>query len=826
MRPTAQVLGRVAAIIAIALCSVTPLYAGAPRSPDSTDSVVALPNAGGGSGVGQANQQPANVDAPSGRDSERKTDRGTSLLRDDVRPILVAQVGPETSGSGTAVPAGADDKAKGDKEAPSTGTLEQVVVTGEHVRSLEQFTPTGSRLNLSTKDTPATLDVINSITIETRGFLTIEQAADSMPGVTSGGSPGDLSDFHIRGFSDPQITILHNGIYVGPSDMINRPQNAFNVESVEILKGPASVLYGQGAIGGAVNVLNKAPTFGPTTTDFYASYGSFGTTAFGVGGSTTLTDDLAIRVDLSRTASDGYVRQSHGDSFDGTASLLWKPSATLSLQLSLDVMNDHPSRYWGTPLVPVSFATHPLDGVVSTPGYTLDSRMRYVNYNVGDSKISSTQAWPQLFVKWKLADNVTIENYLYYFQANRTWIDSETYTFNPTTNLVDRDRFYVFHKQTLFGDQVSASVTGELFGMKNQIVVGSDYSHLDLVRDRGFPCGEGIYGGAANGCPDTPGVDPFNPVAGSFGPLGGPSGVTKWDDTALFFEDILDVTANLKLVTGGRFDHIALTRLNFDQFGVFDPTISFRRDYEPLTYRVALVYDVNDIVTPYLSYTTGQDPVGENIFTVDSNQNFALGHSRQIEAGIKVSAPDKRGDLTVALYDIRRDNVLQAISPVLSVPVGSEKSRGLEASGGVKVTSHWVVNANLSYDDAKYGHFAYVAGNGILIDASGNEIPNAPKFVANLWTSYNQAFGAPLELGLGLRHLSDCFGDNANNLTLDAYTTVNVYATYRVTPNVGVSFRVDNLTDKAFAVSTDLGYPTQVSLARPRYFQFDVKAHF
>ncbi len=131
--------------------------------------------------------------------------------------------------------------------------LAPVVVTGEHVRSLEQFTPTGSRLNLSAKDTPATLDVITSDTMQTRGFLTVEEAADSMPGVTSGGTPGDLSDFHIRGFSDPQITLLHNGIYVGPSTMINRPQNSFNIESVEILKGPASVLYGQGAIGGAVN---------------------------------------------------------------------------------------------------------------------------------------------------------------------------------------------------------------------------------------------------------------------------------------------------------------------------------------------------------------------------------------------------------------------------------------------------------------------------------------------------------------------------------------------------------------------------------------------
>ena len=696
---------------------------------------------------------------------------------------------------------------------PSKDAVSEVVVTGEHVRSLEQFTPTGSRLNLSAKETPATLDVITSATITTRGFLFVEDAANSRPGVTSGGTPGDLEDFHVRGFSDTQVTVLHNGIYVGPSDMVNRPQNAFNVESVEILKGPASVLYGQGAIGGAINVVNKAPSFGPASYNIHGALGSFGTTALGVGGSMPLSDTLAMRLDVSRTSTEGFVNRTHGDSTDITLSLLWKPTAELDVQFSIDVLGDHPSGYWGTPIVSKSFATDPLKGVISTAtGDTIDSRLRFKNYNVADAYIKSNQYWPQLFVKWRPTDNITFENYLYYYYSKRRWLNSESYAFDPATNLIGRDRFFVFHDQKLYGDQASVSLTYPVFGMKNQLVVGIDYSHLDFKRSRGFPDGDS--------------VDPFNPSPGLFGPVAPRVAPTKWDDTAVFFEDILSITDQLKLVTGSRYDYLSLDRKNFNVDGSFNAGSSFSRAYEPVTYRVGIVYDINPYITPYLSYTTGQDPVGSNIFTVNSSENFSLGKSRQYEAGVKANAPGNRASMTFAVYDIKRSNVLQAISPDVSVPIGSEGSKGFEATADAKVSDQFTVNANVAYTDAKYDKFTYIDGNNNVIDASGKRIPNSPKWLSNIWASYTQVAGLPLELGGGVRYVGARAGDTANKLTLDAYTTVNVYATYNLTPAVAVSFRVDNLFDKAFAQAADIFYPTQVQLGRPRYLQVDISARF
>jgi iron complex outermembrane receptor protein len=160
------------------------------------------------------------------------------------------------------------------------------------------------------------------------------------------------------------------------------------------------------------------------------------------------------------------------------------------------------------------------------------------------------------------------------------------------------------------------------------------------------------------------------------------------------------------------------------------------------------------------------------------------------------------------------------------VPVGSETSRGLELTADAKLADHLTVNANLAYTDAKYQRFSFVDGNGNLVNASGHQIPNSPKWLANLWASYTDVFGLPVDVGGGVRYVGKRAGNDANTLFLNAYTTLNAYVTYRVQPNIAVSLRVENLTDKAFAQSADVFYPTQVLLGRPRYFQADISAKF
>ena len=142
--------------------------------------------------------------------------------------------------------------------------IEEVVVVGEIVGELGLLEPSdaASRLGLSLLETPATIEVLDSSTMQARGYKQVTDAVQSLPGVVSGESPAAPSTFSMRGFTRSQITILRDGLWVGPANFVMRPQNTFNLDRIEVLRGPNSVLHGQGAVAGTVNVVTKSAEVG------------------------------------------------------------------------------------------------------------------------------------------------------------------------------------------------------------------------------------------------------------------------------------------------------------------------------------------------------------------------------------------------------------------------------------------------------------------------------------------------------------------------------------------------------------------------------------
>jgi iron complex outermembrane receptor protein len=356
---------------------------------------------------------------------------------------------------------------------------------------------------------------------------------------------------------------------------------------------------------------------------------------------------------------------------------------------------------------------------------------------------------------------------------------------------------------------------------------------LNFDRVRGFPCGEGIYGGAANGCfPDNdpgPGVNPFNPSPGLFGPylqdgeLVPRRSPTYWNDYAGFFEDVVDVLPAMKLVTGGRYDRLDLIRQNFNTQGV-ELKNGFSESYTSTNWRVGLVYNVTPYLTPYISYTTGKDPPGtNNIFLVNAPEGlYALSSSRQVEAGVKAASPDHRGDLTASVYDIKKSNMLVQVSQEAQA-TASQSSKGAEISADYKVTPTWTVSANTAYTDSRYTGFTDPISGSTYSNVQPADIP---RWTGNLWTSVRQLGGVPLELGGGVRYIGNRPGNVSNTLTLDSYALVDLYASYELQSGVLLTARVNNLLDKSYVQWADIYYPNQVMLGEPRYFELSMYVKF
>jgi outer membrane receptor protein involved in Fe transport len=151
-------------------------------------------------------------------------------------------------------------------QAISTPTLAPVTVTDtleSTVVPLSATPDTATRLGLTIKDTPASIDVVNQRAMQERGRATVIDAVRGVTGVTSAVRPGAAGVFSLRGFTENAVGVLFDGIRVGGSTVTTRTYDSFNFDRIDVLRGPASTLHGEGAGAGAINYVRRTPIAGP-----------------------------------------------------------------------------------------------------------------------------------------------------------------------------------------------------------------------------------------------------------------------------------------------------------------------------------------------------------------------------------------------------------------------------------------------------------------------------------------------------------------------------------------------------------------------------------
>ncbi len=701
-------------------------------------------------------------------------------------------------------------------------TLPAVTVRDSRDTPLNTTAPAESatRLGLRVRDIPATVEVIDQETIRARGFRTVSEAVQGAVGVTAGDFPAEPSAFSLRGFSSSQINTLYNGIRTGPQNMTSRVMDAANLERIEILKGPASLMSGEGAAGGAINFVTRRPHRGAIENEAFLSYGSFNTWRSGLGsGGSTSVEGLDYRFDLNRSSSGGFIDDTPGENWHLSSQLDYRVSGAFKLFGAFEAKRDRASAYWGTPLVSAAApGGNAARGIVSgtyVSNYNgtdlgpvaIDNRTLTTNYNVLGNVNFAEEYWVRGGFEWNLGGALTLKNQLYYYTARREWKNNEIAAYNSATGLVDRERFYVAHDQSLVGNKTELQWDAKLAGMDNRAVVALEISHVDFGRP-----------GAANFPSDS--VTRVDPARGTYGPLVLQKQTARILNVALAAEDRLKLTQTLSLVGGLRVEEIDLDRTSTNAAGADRAGFPFTQKWQPATGRLGFTWETVPGLVVYGQYATGADVSASNLFLLGAQQPLDLTRSYTVEAGVRHLLWDRKAEWSVALFDIERKNVYSAQGGRALNIAGRQVSRGIEAAFGLRPTPRWSLWGNVAYTRARYVDYEFAGGS-----FSGNTPPNVPRVVGNAGASYRFGTPLPVEIGASVRYVGDRFNTDANTVRMLAYTVADAYASVELR-RTRLGFRVRNLTNEKYAIWGDPFYPDQILLGMPRSYEVSAALKF
>ncbi|MGS0543890.1 TonB-dependent receptor [Pseudomonas sp. Y5-11] len=672
-----------------------------------------------------------------------------------------------------------------------TGTISAPAMDDENV-SLTTPTTAGSRLNLTAMETPASVESLSGEQVRARGDRSVQDAVSRSTGISRTGTPGDGgTSLQARGFTgQSSVMQLYDGnrMYTGMGT-VTFPVDTWSVQRVDVLRGPASVLYGEGATGAVVNVIPKKPFEGDIENHLRLGYGSYDRQqqAFDSGGS--LSDTLSYRLNLNRLRSNGWVDRGDSSGDFISAALRWQATDDLAFTLAHDYGDQRPQNDFGTPLI---------------NGQLRDS-LRNKNYNVRDDQQHYNDQWTRLTTDWQINNAVSASNELYYLKARRRWQNAENYNFDTATQQLSRSGYFgIGHQQEQVGDRQTFTFKHSLFGLDSQTVTGVDYNRIRFQLNSNSPFNDVLPNGQA--------LDLYHPQPGYFESANPYR--DQFDSTtkqmSVFGENRTQLSERWSLVTGVRRDYVQVDRNNLVDDSQSDKTLTGNN------WKAGLVFALTPETSFYAQVATSTDGIGGLISLSPSQQQYDLSTARQTEVGLKQLFWDQRGEFTLAAYRIVKKKLLtdDPGNPTLKQQVGQQSSNGLEASLDLQLPHAWQLQANAAIVKAKYDDFSEVV-NGQTLSYNGNRPVDVPRRTANLWLNKN--LSDDLKAGAGVRYVDARYADMANRNELPSYTVVDATLSWQALRNTTLGLQLNNLFDRRYAQS-QYNDGQQWILGEPRSF--------
>jgi iron complex outermembrane receptor protein len=648
---------------------------------------------------------------------------------------------------------------------PVTDTLPAVTVTETAREYHEPVTTLGTKFEAELMSIPQGVQVVNEQLIRDQGAMDIGDVLKNIPSANVGNtrlSPFSSFSWTIRGFD---AGVNRNGfrqLYFEDVD-----QSAlWNVERVDVLKGPSGSLFGQEGLGGTINLVTKMPrkTFAAEVRGAYGEY-DYGVGQVDVTGPLAAGGALSGRFTAEIERSGTFVDFQDIDRSNLAMSALWDAGGRSRHFVNLEYMERRSLPHPGLPVV----------GTVVGNGVGDVSRETYLGepgFDYLDTSAPLLQAWSEfdLTPNWTLSPRFQYYHFNVHQQQMRLRGPD---ALDPT--VINRSGRYDFHENdheyTLQLELKGKFATGSL---QHQVLLGGQFAKFDDEGDWfDFDA--------------PPAIDALNPTYQA-GPLTvDPFKITFSNlvrNREIYLQDLIAVTPKLDIMGGVRG-----TDIDADSEFLGDHV---RHQSDHVGYQIGATYRVIQPVSLFAGYATSLDI--ENVLGAISRDGTAFEpeESEQLEAGVKWEHASGLSG-TASFFHIVRENVgtTDPVDPNFTIQVGEQRTQGAEIEFAWRFTENWYLQGGYAYIDGEITE----SNDG----DEGNRIEDVAEHQANVWGRYLFTRGRlnGLSLGLGANFVGERAGDNANSFELPSYTTVDLRAAYDWR-NITAEIVASNLLDEDY----------------------------
>jgi iron complex outermembrane receptor protein len=664
--------------------------------------------------------------------------------------------------------------------------LPEVVVT-EHLNANSPYNTryirpnslTATKTNTPIMETPFSIQVVPQQVLRDQQAIRLDTAVQNVSGVIQGGLNQGLSDgFLIRGFSSN--TIYRNGVFM--PDLLGggtTKREMANVEQVDILKGPGSILFGRADPGGIINTVTKQPL----ATPYYSLQQQAGTynfyrTTIDATGPLTKDGTLLYRMNLSYENAGSFRNFIDRESVFFAPVIRWNisPQTQVTAELEYQSFNEKPDP--GIPNLGNRPAPVPRNLALHDP---------LNNTNRGDRKFFGVN-WSHKFNDdWTLSHRLSAE--LFDFSVKSLF-------FGPASPNGSIDRFFNNAPNTTSNRyQSSVNLIGNVSTgiLQHTLLFGYDYIHMDDKQ-------------AGNCCAAAPAFNIFSPSYLATAPLLDPNsnyriGYTQsWHGA--YFQDQIKLPYNIHVLAGFRYDN-AVSRDT-----VLGLTTSAEDRFSP---RGGLLWQAMPWLSLYGSYTENFG-ASNSLFSIDGSR-LPPQTAQQWETGVKTEFWEGRLRSTLSYFELTKQGigVPDPANPMRSRAIGEAETRGIEFDIAGEILRGWNVIATYTYMPfARITRDVGFSGLPGDIGNQGNRLFLAAKHYGSFWSTYdfqsNELRG--LRFGAGVVGVGERQGDPGNNYQLPEYVIGNLMASYRVKvgpTRMSAQLNVNNVSGERYFVGTNGG---------------------